>query len=126
MVVFNIDRRIEQAGGLDSYLLKTPDALLNSDVGSDLRFRIGLLKKQQQFDELKQDIAAVQQERRRRVVELLEAAGLPGLKALAQGPVTAALAQQPQPGGSSSSSSSAGAAPLPQQPAQQQQQLSSS
>jgi hypothetical protein len=36
-------RAIDRAGGLDRYLLKTPDSLLFSDLGSDLKFRIGLL-----------------------------------------------------------------------------------
>ncbi|WIA38192.1 hypothetical protein OEZ86_001541 [Tetradesmus obliquus] len=36
-------RAIDRAGGLDRYLLKTPDSLLYSDLGSDLKFKIGLL-----------------------------------------------------------------------------------
>eukprot|EP00877_Chromochloris_zofingiensis_P004397 jgi/Chrzof1/13959/Cz08g19130.t1 len=40
-------REIERAGGLDKYLLKTPDEKLFSDVGSDLKFRIQLVYRQQ-------------------------------------------------------------------------------
>ncbi|KAI8464270.1 MAG: hypothetical protein J3K34DRAFT_461995 [Monoraphidium minutum] len=44
-------RQIDRSGGLDRYLLKTPDRLLHSDVGSDLKFRIGLIYKQRWFEE---------------------------------------------------------------------------
>jgi hypothetical protein len=47
-------RLIDRAGGLDRYLLKTPDRLLHSDVGSDLKFRIGLIHKQRWFEEAAQ------------------------------------------------------------------------
>ncbi len=45
-----LHRHIDDAGGLDSYLLRTPDRLLMSDVGSDLKFRIGLVYKQRWHD----------------------------------------------------------------------------
>jgi large subunit ribosomal protein L28 len=44
-------RQIDRSGGLDRYLLKTPDRLLHSDVGSDLKFRIGLIYRQRWFQE---------------------------------------------------------------------------
>lgn len=44
-------RSIERAGGLDRWLLHTPDAHLHSDVGSALKFRIGLLYKQRQHEQ---------------------------------------------------------------------------
>eukprot|EP00879_Flechtneria_rotunda_P003408 GHRR01003636.1.p1 GENE.GHRR01003636.1~~GHRR01003636.1.p1 ORF type:complete len:165 (+),score=54.59 GHRR01003636.1:196-690(+) len=53
-------RAIDRAGGLDRYLLKTPDSLLHSDVGSDLKFRIGLIYRhkwhQQQLQKQQQQL----------------------------------------------------------------------
>lgn len=46
-------RLIDRAGGLDQWLLHTPDRLLHSDVGSELKFRIGLIYKQRAHDEAK-------------------------------------------------------------------------
>ena len=45
---------MDRSGGLDRYLLQTPDRLLHSDVGSDLKFRIGLIYKQQWYEEAAQ------------------------------------------------------------------------
>jgi hypothetical protein len=47
-------RAIDRAGGLDRYLLKTPDSLLYSDLGSDLKFRIGLLYRHKWYEQRKQ------------------------------------------------------------------------
>lgn len=53
-------RAIDRAGGLDRYLLKTPDSLLFSDKGSNLKFQIGLIHRHQQW------LQAQQQRQQRR------------------------------------------------------------
>jgi hypothetical protein len=52
--LFAGSRAIDKAGGLDRYLLKTPDALLWSDLGSDLKFRLGLIYRHQQHQQWQQ------------------------------------------------------------------------
>lgn len=41
---------IDACGGLDNYLLRTPDKNLHSDVASDLKFQIGLVQKQRAYE----------------------------------------------------------------------------
>jgi len=41
-------RAIDTAGGLDRYLLKTPDSLLHSDVASDLKFKLSHIYRHKQ------------------------------------------------------------------------------
>lgn len=53
-VLFGACRQIDKAGGLDRYLLKTPDSLLHSDVGSDLKFQLGLIYRHKQYQERQQ------------------------------------------------------------------------
>lgn len=85
-------RLIERAGGLDSYLLNTPEVMLNSDLGSDLKFRIEQVKKEQAYQQAKGDLKAAQEERRREVMRLLGEAPLPGLQALSRQSLAAAEA----------------------------------
>jgi hypothetical protein len=54
-------RAIDRAGGLDRYLLKTPDSLLYSDLGSDLKFRIGLLYRHKWHEQRQQQNQQQQQ-----------------------------------------------------------------
>lgn len=42
-------RAIDAAGGLDRYLLKTPDSLLHSDVASDLKFKLSHIYRHKQY-----------------------------------------------------------------------------
>lgn len=55
-------RAIDRAGGLDRYLLKTPDSLLYSDVGSDLKFRIGLIYRHMWHEQRQQQKQLQQQQ----------------------------------------------------------------
>jgi hypothetical protein len=55
-------RAIDRAGGLDRYLLKTPDSLLYSDLGSDLKFRIGLLYRHKWHEQRQQQNQQQQQQ----------------------------------------------------------------
>eukprot|EP00878_Enallax_costatus_P011892 GHUV01012416.1.p1 GENE.GHUV01012416.1~~GHUV01012416.1.p1 ORF type:complete len:172 (+),score=57.93 GHUV01012416.1:728-1243(+) len=55
-------RQIDKAGGLDRYLLKTPDSLLFSDVGSKLKFRLGLTYRHKQYQERQQQLLQQQQQ----------------------------------------------------------------
>jgi hypothetical protein len=59
-------RSIDHAGGLDAYLLKTPDRWLFSDVGSDLKYRIGLIYKQRWYDAAQARRLEQQQQQRQR------------------------------------------------------------
>lgn len=43
VAVYTGCRAIDRAGGLDRYLLKTPDAQLHSDVASKLKFRLSTI-----------------------------------------------------------------------------------
>ncbi|WIA17891.1 hypothetical protein OEZ85_009391 [Tetradesmus obliquus] len=54
-------RAIDRAGGLDRYLLKTPDSLLYSDLGSDLKFKIGLLYRHKWHEQRQQQQGQQQQ-----------------------------------------------------------------
>lgn len=47
-------RAIDRAGGLDRYLLKTPDSLLHSDKASDLKFRLSCIYGHKQHEEQQQ------------------------------------------------------------------------
>jgi hypothetical protein len=47
-------RSIDSAGGLDRYLLNTPDALLHSDVASKLKFRLSSIYWHKQHQERQQ------------------------------------------------------------------------
>ncbi len=67
------------SGGLDRYLLTRPDAKLFSDVGSELKLKIGLIQKQQQLAEVQQWQAELAAQRRRRAVNMvLRQQELPG------------------------------------------------
>ncbi|KAF6251330.1 hypothetical protein COO60DRAFT_1561439 [Scenedesmus sp. NREL 46B-D3] len=69
-------RAIDRAGGLDRYLLKTPDSLLYSDLGSDLKFRIGLLYRHKWHEQ--------RQQQQRQQLQLQGAATAAAEKAAAQ------------------------------------------
>jgi hypothetical protein len=72
-------RQIDSSGGLDRYLLTRPDAKLFSDVGSELKLKIGLMKQQQQLAEVQQWQAELAAVRRRRAVNMvLRQQELPG------------------------------------------------
>ena len=51
--------------------MKTPDNKLFSDVGSDLKHRIGLMYKQRHVTELQQQRAELAAARRQRALELM-------------------------------------------------------
>jgi hypothetical protein len=73
-------RQIDRAGGLDRYLVRTPDKLLHSDVGSDLKFRIGLIMKQRWYEE-----AAARRRDATAAALGIEAGGTPGARLAAGG-----------------------------------------
>lgn len=76
-VTTSVLRRIDFLGGLDAYLLQTPDNRLWSDVGSQLKFEIGLVNQQQKYQEFMRQRAEVAQERHHRAIDLLQSTEQP-------------------------------------------------
>lgn len=54
LCIFCCCRAIDRAGGLDRYLLKTPDSLLHSDKASDLKFKLSCIYGHKQHEEQQQ------------------------------------------------------------------------
>lgn len=65
-------RLIDRCGGLDNYLLRTPDKRLFSDVGSTLKYQIGQIYKQQRLQELQAKKAELDSNRMATTLKILQ------------------------------------------------------
>lgn len=67
-------RQIDEAGGLDNFLLGTPENKLFSDVASKLKFQVQLKRVEKEYQEFLQNKKRIEQERLRRMVQMIERA----------------------------------------------------
>jgi hypothetical protein len=89
-------RYIDKAGGLDRYLLKTPDNLLWSDVASDLKFRINLAYKQEAEKAMQQKLLELRQLRQEGQQQLQQQPLAPHLEAAGKAPLPLSSSSQQQ------------------------------